>query len=315
MKSKPGASVKITNKGTTKSDKLSKNSDLARSQENQDERRRKENTLKIWVMEAKGIPSKKKYYCILSLNEELYHTCSKQNSNMCFWGEHFELNPPSEVSKICIELIREADKKTTRKKIGAVEIDLEPSSPSRVSFDEQWYQLRVEGKEREPPALRIKHRFQSVDILPLSQYGDFRQYLKENSISLCQLLEPVVPVKVKEEIRNILINIMQAENCAIPFLVDLVTADIQRKSESEHLRGNSVATKAIEAYMKLVGEQYLHDTLGDPICELITLGEDLEVDPLRNTDDQSKLARQKALKDRVSVIWERILRSDRSFPV
>ena len=57
-------------------------------------------------------------------------------------------------------------------------------------------------------------------------------------------------------------------------------------AENEHLlfRGNSVATKAIEAYMKLVGEQYLHDTLKDPILALITSAEDLEVDPLKITN-------------------------------
>lgn len=72
------------------------------------------------------------------------------------------------------------------------------------------------------------NRFQSVDILPLPQYGPFRQYLKENATSLCQLLEPVVSVKAKEDIATTLINIMQAEDRAIPFLVNLVFTDIQR---------------------------------------------------------------------------------------
>ena len=71
------------------------------------------------------------------------------------------------------------------------------------------------------------NRFQSLDILPLSQYGPLLQYLKENATPLCQLLEPVLPVKAKEDIATILINIMQAENCAIAFLVDLVYTDIK----------------------------------------------------------------------------------------
>lgn len=75
------------------------------------------------------------------------------------------------------------------------------------------------------------NRFQSLDILPLSQYGPLRQYLKESSTSLCQLLEPVVSVKAKEDIATTLVNIMQAENCAIPFLVELVYTDIQTNGE------------------------------------------------------------------------------------
>ncbi|KAK8742947.1 hypothetical protein OTU49_017401 [Cherax quadricarinatus] len=356
LKGKTGSNVKLTGKNTSKTDKATKNGDGApesndgsfslgrshsheniqspsnppehdthcsphydrtRSQQNQDETRRTENTLKIWIMEAKGIPNKKKYYCILKLNSAPYGcTCSKQKSNMCFWGEYFELDLP-QVSSICIELMREADKKSVRKKIGTVEIDLKPSSPGQVALEEQWYPVKVDKPDREVPALRIKHRFQSVDILPLPQYGSFRQYLKENSTSLCQLLEPVVSVKAKEDIATTLINIMQAEECAIPFLVNLVFTDIQRMAENEHLlfRGNSVATKAIEAYMKLVGEQYLHGTLREPVQAIITAAEDLEVDPLRITNIQSLQSQRNALKECVSVIWEKILQSGRNFPV
>lgn len=87
--------------------------------------------------------------------------------------------------------------------------------------------------------------------------------------------------------------------------------------KNEHLcfRGNSIATKAIEAYMKLVGEQYLHSTLREPIQALVTASEDLEVDPLRIANIQSLQAQRNALRHRVSVIWEKILQSDRDFPV
>lgn len=70
-----------------------------------------------------------------------------------------------------------------------------------------------------------------MDILPLSQYLPFRQYLKEHSTSVCHLLEPVISVKAKEDIATTLINIMQAENTAIYFLGNLVNADIQRIGE------------------------------------------------------------------------------------
>lgn len=88
-------------------------------------------------------------------------------------------------------------------------------------------------------------------------------------------------------------------------------------AENEHLlfRGNSVATKAIEAYMKLVGEQYLHDTLQDPIQALITSAEDLEVDPFRITNLQSLPEQRNSLKEQVTAVWEKILQSSRNFPV
>jgi len=48
------------------------------------------------------------------------------------------------------------------------------------------------------------------------------------------------------------------------------------------LRGNTIATKAIEAYMKLVGNKYIHDTLEDFI-RLI-----LESDDVCEVSNQSR---------------------------
>ncbi|KAG0717437.1 Disabled 2-interacting protein [Chionoecetes opilio] len=248
--------------------------------QNQDDTRRTENTLKIWIMEAKDIPSKKKYFCHLIVDLQPSHrTCSKSMTSMCFWGEYFELDLNPETTTICIELKREGDKKS-HKKIGSVEIDLKPSSPGRATLEEQWYPVKA-------------------------PYG-----------------APVLSVGMPTRERHYrhhppLINIMQAESCAINFLVDLVYTDIQTNAENEHLlfRGNSVATKAIEAYMKLVGEQYLHDTLQDPIQALSTGAEDLEVDPLRITTIHSLPEQRNSLKEKVTAVWEKILQSSRNFPV
>lgn len=60
--------------------------------------RRYENTLQLWILEAKGgaidstsNKSVKKYYCDILLNNTLYgRTCIKEKKDILFWGENFD---------------------------------------------------------------------------------------------------------------------------------------------------------------------------------------------------------------------------------
>ncbi|KAL1418425.1 hypothetical protein MTO96_025924 [Rhipicephalus appendiculatus] len=233
------------------------------AQPQRDAIRRTENALRLWVLEAKGLAPKKRYFCELRLDGTLYaRTSAKLKSQLCFWGgalrvqviRKFLLLQETTVTDISdkmktlgdshlpavntltVTLFREADRRKRRDKSTAVGMVTVPLVPARAHHvTEKWYPLVPElkgpptpgAKESTPPSVRLKWRYQSLEVQPLASYQPFLQYLKRDFGPLCRLLEPVLGVRLKEEIATGLVSIMHREEMAQEFLTQLVMADLQ----------------------------------------------------------------------------------------
>ena len=83
-------------------------------------------------------------------------------------------------------------------------------------------------------------------------------------------------------------------------------------------RGNSIATKSMEAYMKLIGEIYLRETLTRFVTEIVSSKNsndvDLEVDPGRVSNTQNLERNQMTLRSLCEKIWMEIQQSHLLFP-
>lgn len=299
-----------------------------------DAQRRVENALQLWVLEAKGVPAKRRYYCELCLDKTLYaRTSSKPLVDNVFWGEHFDFTMLQKMDEVCINLYREGDPKKKKERstlIGYILIAIEQLS-SRHPV-ERWYTvtttsdtgnrltsaLSTKSASQDQPAVRIKARWQSINILPLRAYDDFLHYLSCNYLPLCNHLEPVLSVRAKEDLATALVRVLHKQKLANDFLCELVMSEVD-SLDNDHLmfRGNSLATKAMEAYMKLIADEYLQSVLGDFVNSVLSSNESCEVDPLKlNGASSSSLDKNRVHLTRlVELAWEKIISSTSSFPM
>ncbi|XP_072539350.1 RAS protein activator like-3 [Salminus brasiliensis] len=328
------------------------------AQPNKDNCERTENSLSLWVNEAKDLAPKRRYYCEVHLDGTLFARTtsravgkSSRSSNQAsdggavggaggsgnqggcqlFWGELFELDNLPPVSQVTLHLFRDDDPKKKRQSkdesvifpLGSVALSL--AELKGRAFQEKWHPLvpykppgtsGVKDQLGPQASLRVKARFQNLLVLPIEKYKEFAEYVTVGYVGMCSSLEPLLSVRDKEELAGALVHVLQSIGKAKEFLIHLGSAEVQRLGENEALifRENTLATKAIDEYMKLVGQKYLIDTLGDFIARLYASPESCDVDPRKCSTTELPINQQHLQKTCGEVV-QQITEMHSSFPV
>ncbi|KAI8590146.1 hypothetical protein BDZ88DRAFT_415699 [Geranomyces variabilis] len=274
------------------------------------------------VMEAKELKGSQGLtglnpYCIALLDDVKQSRTTTKNGDAPFWGEDFEIpNICAHFSRLRLvvfnhsRLQRDTD-------LGYVSINLNTSkSSARI---EQWYPIKQLPRPNHTDAaakgsIRVAFSLVIQELLPAEHYARFVELLTEPSFAGIKMLGTVCGTQ-REAVAKVFISVLMSEQMELQGLRTLLGDEIQATDNPNIIfRGNSMATKSLDQYMKVVGTTYLVDTIGLLVRQVYTARESCEVDPTR-VDHADTLARNwRKLKGLVENFWDAISKSVRSCP-
>ncbi|KAG0264334.1 hypothetical protein DFQ27_001276 [Actinomortierella ambigua] len=226
-------------------------------------------------------------YCEITLDDERRARTSARSRHTKgiepgtpFWRDYFIFSdlPPFRKG-ITINVIQVKGSKQLP--IGQVDIPVH----HRKEWDEGWYPInahRTRSNQHEGD-LRLKLRYEEQIVLPMEAYAPLLDMIlnhQENNV-ISRLAELVTDL---EGFAKNVLHILEAKGMATVWLNSLIDEEIAQaspKSVNTLFRANTLLTKALDAYMRLVGTEYLDDTLGDIIRGICTSKSVCEVDPSR----------------------------------
>ncbi|GAB5588354.1 hypothetical protein Unana1_03254 [Umbelopsis nana] len=261
---------------------------------------RLERTLCVRVYEGKNVSvssreSSSEIYCELSVEDEILAKTGMQKKIACpGWKEDFTISNLPEIAQgLTIWLISKS-KHGKESKIGKVFLSVEQLHSDKLMGE--WYRLQ---KEHRPGAfatltglgtqgsdsigsLRIGTALEERVILPICSYKPMIGLLSDFDNHITFDLARKAP-DLESFVSNAL-SIYEGLGLSIPWiksLIDYEVSCITADDANTLFRGNSLLTKAIDLYMRMIGRNFLEQTIGDTIRALIDSKIYIEVDPTR----------------------------------
>ncbi|XP_072736057.1 rasGAP-activating-like protein 1 [Ciconia boyciana] len=156
-----------------------------------------------------------------------------------------------------------------------------------------WFQLlpfpsTAEDRGGQLGALRLAVRLVEDRVLPPPYYQPLIQLLTEPILCPGQppagtalaILEEVTSGESRQDVATKLVKIFLGQGLAVPLLDYLTARELARTTDPNTLfRSNSLASKSVEQFMKVVGLPYLHEVLKPVVNRIFEEKKYVELDP------------------------------------
>ncbi|XP_015499216.1 rasGAP-activating-like protein 1 isoform X3 [Parus major] len=174
--------------------------------------------------------------------------------------------------------------------LGRVEFCLDTLCPGPTRG---WFQLlpfpsTTKDRGGHLGALRLAVRLLEDTVLPSHHYQPLIQLLTEPILCPAQspegtalaVLEEVTSGESRQDVATKLVKIFLGQGLAVPLLDFLTTRELARTTDPNTLfRSNSLASKSMEHFMKVVGLPYLHGVLKPVVNRVFEEKKYVELDP------------------------------------
>jgi hypothetical protein len=214
----------------------------------------------------------------------------KRNLNP-IWKEEFTFNVPakSAESELVKVSVWDWDMVSSSDYMGDFTIPLSSLPPEQPVS--KWFLLAVgdkqgrEEKEGDPKSprrsnigeLRIKTRYTEKELLPLSSYSGLLDLLLNEEEVLGWLYDTSLEPGI---LASILVPIFYSQGKATQLLRYLTRKEIlSTKSSGVIFRSNTLATKCVDTFSKLIGQSFLHHVLHEHVVSINEDKKSCEIDP------------------------------------
>uniref|UniRef100_A0A8C0U2Y2 RAS protein activator like 1 n=1 Tax=Cyanistes caeruleus TaxID=156563 RepID=A0A8C0U2Y2_CYACU len=172
--------------------------------------------------------------------------------------------------------------------LGRVEFCLDTLSPGPTRG---WFQLlpfpsTTKDHGGQLGALRLAVRLLEDTVLPSHHYQPLIQLLTEPILcpspegTALAVLEEVTSGESRQDVATKLVKIFLGQGLAVPLLDYLTTRELARTTDPNTLfRSNSLASKSMEQFMRVVGLPYLHGVLKPVVNRVFEEKKYVELDP------------------------------------
>eukprot|EP00835_Amoeboradix_gromovi_P005567 NODE_536_length_7014_cov_0.311208.p1 type:complete len:362 gc:universal NODE_536_length_7014_cov_0.311208:3742-4827(+) len=218
--------------------------------------------------------SKRKTLPPLPAGEEedlIFRTSTVWKSESPFFGDDFEINL-GDFHVVLIELYQKKILKDQH--LGTITLDKDTLVADNT-VHEDWN--AIDGDKANKPSIRFKYIYLNESILPLHDYGNLMNLLFEDSFWLIKCMDRTA--EDREEVAKVMVRISVSCENDVKLLSYLLKHDVEKTLSANVLfRANSIASKALDYYMKLTAMNVMRNALEPVVKEIMLQNRSCEID-------------------------------------